>query len=403
MTSNSKLYFFNDTAHWKYVAVIALCLATIAFFQMGNRYEIVEQGILKNLDFRQLGNHWIGSSDGIFLTAGEVPALRLENQGRRQTMIAQVIFNPSRYENIHVAADIKLEAIVAGKSWWRQAGIILLGLDKKGVRMTYWPSEIALLSGSINWQRYEAVIPTSATMRRLQLFIFNGATSGVMDIKNLQIDAVEEALWSRATRLGLIAFWSIIGLWILLSLSMRYHKDLLAGLSIVAFLVMIAGALTPQPLLSETSGPTLEKVATFVAPKPASEVADTESTDETKTEKPPETAKDKKKPKQAVSPETSKSPRAAIQGAITGGGSAYTAHFVSHVVLAVLVFFAFSSKPWWRLLGYLLLAAATTEILQMFVITRSAGLNDGLANLAGVAGGLLLYFVWRSVRRSFSI
>lgn len=384
------------------MAVIALCLATIVFFQMGNRYETVEQGILKNLDFRQLGKRWVGSPKGVVLIPGAVPALRLDNQGRRQTLITQVIFNPSRYENIHVAADIKLEAIVAGKSWWRQAGVILLGLDIRGARMNYWPSEIALLSGSSNWQRYEAIIPTSAVMRRLQLFIFNGATSGVMDIKNLQIDAVEEALWSRTAKLGLIALWSIIGLWILLPLCICYRKDLPAGLSIVAFLVMITGALTPQPFLSETSGPALEKVATFVAPKPANEAADKEPTNETKTEKPPKTSKDKKKPKQAIAPVVSKAPRAAIQGAITGGGSAYTAHFVSHVVLAVLVFFAFPSAPWWRLIGYLLIAAATTEVLQMFVITRSAGLDDGLANLVGVACGILFYSVWRAVHRKFS-
>lgn len=398
MTSNSKPYFFNDTAHWKYVTVIALCLVTISFFQVGNRYETFEQGILKNLDFRQLGKHWIGSPEGITVTPGATLGLRLDNAGRRQTLVTQVIFNPIRYENIHVAADIKLDGVVAGKGWWRQAGIILFGLDNKGARMTYWPSKIALLSGSSDWQRYEAVIPTSATMRRLQLFVLNGGTSGVMEIRNLQIDAVEEARWSRVTRAILISLWLLIGLWILVPLSIRYRKNLFASLSIIAFLVMIAGALTPQPFLSETSDPALKKVASLLATPPPDEAPEIEPKNETKAGKPPEASKDRKLSNKKVAPKPGISPRSALQGAITGGGGAYTAHFVSHFALTLLLLYAFQATPWWRLIGYLLLAAATTEVLQMFIITRSAGLNDGLANLGGVAAGFLLYVCWRQLR-----
>lgn len=401
MTNISKPNFFNNAAHWKYVAIIVLCLATIGFFHMGNRYKTVEQGILANLDFKQSGRHWIGSSRGITLTPGPAPSLRLNNEGRQQTLITQVIFRPDRYENIHVAADIKLDDVVAGNTWWRQAGIILFGLDKKGARMTYWPSEIALLSGSSAWHRYEAIIPTSAAMRRLQLFVFNGSASGIMDMRNLQIDAVEEVSWSRAAKPTLIALWLIIGFWILIPLSIRNHKNFPACLSIIAFLVMITGALAPQPFLSETSGPTLEKVARLVAPPPTKKVPDTAAKEEKKIEKPPETSRDNKPRQKAAPPKSSEGPRAALQGAITGGNSAHAAHFVSHFGLTLLVFYAFGAMPWWRLMGYLLLAAATTEVLQMFVITRSANLGDGLANIAGVTGGFLLYLVWRAARQRF--
>jgi VanZ family protein len=43
------------------------------------------------------------------------------------------------------------------------------------------------------------------------------------------------------------------------------------------------------------------------------------------------------------------------------------------------------------------LAAATNELLQVFVITRSAGLADGFANVAGAVFGLFIVFTLRRI------
>jgi VanZ family protein len=59
----------------------------------------------------------------------------------------------------------------------------------------------------------------------------------------------------------------------------------------------------------------------------------------------------------------------------------------------------FRSVSWWRLTLYLLLAATTIELLQIFVITQSAGLLDGLANAAGIGAGLLLLYGMFAVRQ----
>jgi VanZ family protein len=50
-------------------------------------------------------------------------------------------------------------------------------------------------------------------------------------------------------------------------------------------------------------------------------------------------------------------------------------------------------------IAYLLLTAAATEVLQVFAVTRTAGLADGLWNGVGIAGGFAAYLVLRTAYR----
>jgi hypothetical protein len=395
MSVLAKSKFFSLSEKLKLVVILLLNIASLALFQLPDRYTLAHKNILPNADFSELGAHWNNSGKGIFLTANPGRHLILTNESRRQTLVTQAIDKPQRFENIRVSVDISVGNIAAGRSWWMQAGVLLLGYDKNRARMRYWPYRVALVSGTRDWKTYEAVIPISANMQRLQLFILHGGSSGQFLVRNLIVDAVEEEFWFRAAKVILIGFWIISGIWVLLPTLINRRRSAIAHLSFLAYISMLAGALTPQPLLSEILHPKLQTLAGFSKPpKVAGEKrAENGASKQQAKDKQLDAEKSPPGKKNLIASKMSHLP-----ANLEGDSGQYTAHFLSHIVLGLLVALAFRETAWWKLFAYLLLAATTIELLQVFVITRSAGFGDGSANAAGVTTGLAFYYILRRIR-----
>ncbi len=341
------------------------------------------------MNFKELGAHWTGSPAGIAITKGSAYTLVLVKRGTKQTLVTQTVPNPQRYENIRVAVDISLHDVSAGANWWRQAGVILLGFDKNKTRMAYWPYKVALISGTKAWAAYELVVPIATQMERLQLFLFHGGETGRVLMKNLRVDAVSERVWFYSAKFLLIGFWIALGLWVLVPLLVQRRNSVVAHLTFLVFISMLGGALMPQPELSQFVRPTLNVLTNLAkATRGAKEDRDTKTN---------VTQKAQKKAAQPADKPTAQSEKplhpqpAALPVRFEGDHGQYTLHFLSHVALGFLVTFAFRGTPPWKLFAYLILAATVTELAQIFVITRSAGIGDGLANMAGAATGLVLY------------
>ena len=395
MPYNSKLKFFHQCEKFKLLSVILLSAATLGLFETDGRYTILDQGLLPNLDFQQIGRYWRGTVAGVNFIPGPPATLVLRTSGRRQTFVVQTLANPHRFENIRIAVEARFDGIEAGRAWWQKAGVFVQSFDGNGDRMVYWPSEVAFLTGTHPWHRYDVVIPTNAAMKKMDIFILHGGKSGELRVRNLQVDFAEEAIWFSTSENALLYLWITAGIWILLPLAMQNRRAPLACLTLAAFIGILAISVLPQPLLSTSSKLALDKVAIFMTP--AKE--DTKTTAENVAQwEPSKNADNAKRPKkESVKGKNVQASKAQIQ--FKGDRQQYVAHFLSHAVLALLAGLAFSRAGWWRLSVCLLLASSTNEILQIFVVTRSAGLADGAANIAGAAAGLLLIYAYHFLRQ----
>ena len=404
MRYNSKRKFFYQNEKFKLFALMFLSLASLSLFAIEQRYEVFQEKLLPNLDFREVGKYWIGSRAGVYVIPGRPTTLVLNYDGQRQTLVTQTLRKPHRFENVRIAVDVKFDAVEAGPAWWHKAGVLALSYDQQGKRMTYWPSEIAFQSGTHDWRRYTAVIPTSKSMKTMQIFILHGGKSGALRIRNLQIDAAWETEWFVVAKHALLASWVAAALWILLPLIIQHRRNILAYLSLACFLGMLSVSVLPQPLLSTSSKPALDKLASLTTPAEAppetSEKAPAKK--ESPSPKDATATEEETKPQDeetSVATKTVRAKKPLLQ--VKGDPAQYAAHFLSHVFLALLVGLAFRRAAWWRLALYLLLAATTNELLQIFVVTRSAGVLDGVANAAGAAVGLLILYgflrIWRRV------
>lgn len=402
MLYNSKLKFFYYSENIKLFAVLILCAVSLGLFEVGNRYTHTQHQLLPNLDFRQGGKYWTGSTQGVRKQPGLPATVVFENDGRRQTLMTQSLHRLQRFDNIRVSAELKLDGVKPGSAWWQKAGVLVLSYDRAGKRMTYWPSEVAFLSGTQPWRRYETIIPTGRDIEKMQLFVLHGGTSGTLLIRNLQLGAVQQAVWFAWAEAALLALWAVAGIWILVPLMIRQRNAPIAYLALACFVGNLGLSVLPQPLLSTTGKPALDALATLSIPLP-DEAPPAEAVGQSpqESEPAPDTETSKSQTAEAKgaskSGETIRANRVSLQ--IKGDAGQYAVHFLSHFIISVLAALAFKTAAWWRLALYLSLAAAANELLQIFVITRSAGLGDGLANIAGAAVGLILVFTLRAAWR----
>jgi len=383
----------------KFATVVLLCLASVTLFSVPGRYVTARTGIVENLDFARGGRGWAGTP-GVSLRAGAGGAriLVLANEARPQAIIARTLPGPARFANIRIAADIRVRGVVPGPAWWNQAGFVLLSFDARGAKMKYWPWEVALLSGDRDWRRYEAVIPVAEAARRMALYLFLGGNSGTMAVRDIAVDAVNEATWFAVAEPALIALWIAVGLWILLPLVLRKRRSLAAGLALLALVGVFAGVLTPQPQLSDFTANARAAVQRLTAAfRPGAEVAEEAAKDKSAAAH----QKDKKAPPQkkpAADEKEAPPPGVAggfQPGALTAGDTSFIAHFAAHAILAFLVCLAFRKADWRLLLPGLLLVAVSDEVLQVFVVTRTADPLDGALNAAGIVAGVTGYRLWR--------
>lgn len=398
MPIKAKRKFFPYSEYWIPLALVFLSFATLAIFQIDGRYTVTQPDILPNMDFSEGGRYWTGPADGVRLSVSAPATLILSNDERRQTLVTQILRTPQRFDSIRVALDIKLDGVEPGDAWWQRAGVFLESRDRARRRMLYWPSEVALLSGTVPWTRFDRVIPTAAQMSYMQLFILHGGRSGVLQVRNLRVDAMAETAWFRSVKMLLIVLWGGIGLYCIAPLIVRRRRSPLAYLTLGAFAGMLAVSLTPQPLLSQSTVPIARTIATVAAPaesdREARKPADT--TRKAKDGKQADTDA-KTEPEQSDHGDTS-SAKGASPISLASDPMQYAAHFFGHVLLGVLAAMLFRETASWRLAGYLLFAASTNELLQVFVVTRSAGFDDGLANMAGAMVGLLTVVGMRTIR-----
>lgn len=402
MPCNSKRKFFHFNEKIKLICVLVLSVASLGLFEIGHRYALSEPQLLPNLDFRHGGKYWTGTPDGIRVVPGPPATVIVKNVSQHQTLMTQSLHNVQRLKNVRVTVDLKLDGITPGTAWWQKAGVLVLSYDRTGKRMTYWPSEVGFLSGTQPWRRYEAIIPVSQAMDKMQLFVLHGGIDGTLRLRNLQVAAVQEAGWFTGAETGILALWAVVGIWILLPLIIRHRTSPVAYLALACFIGNLGLSVLPQPLLSTSSKPAFEKIAALTAPaEKETQPADADGKSARKSGATPGTEASKPKTDEtgesAETGETVRADRASLL--IKGDLGQYAAHFATHFILSLLVGLAFKAAGWWRLVLFVSLAATTNELLQIFVITRSATLADGFANVAGAVFGLFIVFTlhraWR--------
>ena len=175
----------------KLVVTLTIAALTFLMFQIIGHHETVATNIIPNLSFEEGVKYWFRSQTSVSLLNKPLPIIEMKLATPPTPLVlGRSIPTPQRYTHIRVGADIKLDNVAPGALWWEQAGIFLRSQDKKNQKIRFWPNKAVLLSGTRDWARYETIIPVPDDARHMQLVVFLGGHSGVIQVTNISLDAV---------------------------------------------------------------------------------------------------------------------------------------------------------------------------------------------------------------------
>jgi len=380
----------------KVVVILLLCSASLAAFTSSARYETDRSEILPNQSWDSRVSHWQRTRHGVdLIRTDSIPTVVLTvGGGQRFAVLSQRIADPRRFKHIRIRVEAKLEDVLLGAEGWQQAGVMLRSFDRAGQRLWYWPYEVFASTGTSDWRRYDAVIPVGAEVAAMRLFLYHAGISGKLSLRALEIDAVSEAGWFKTTRLALIVLWCLAGAWVLVPLIFWRVRDLKGRVCLLLGIAILVAGLTPQPYFRDSANAV---VALLELPmeRSGSSVQTSRSNEGSGVHKEARESQERWTfPSPTIEPvdtEGSKAP-----GVIQN----LDLHLAAFAMLGFLAFFAFPNVPWPHLMLYLLLGALASEVLQVFSITRTAQVQDGVMNFLGIILGGVTYFLCRRFLRA---
>ncbi len=426
-----------------------LSILTLAFFAWDERLQPVGGGGLSNPDFLQGGSGW-SATPGALLLPDQGPAVALVTGPSRQiAYISQDVPEPRRFDFLRMSAEVRLENVFARDKDWQRAGIVLRPFDRFDQRLRYWPYVMFLGEGSGDWQRYQKTFPVSKAAGRLTLFLYNAGESGRFLVRGLTLTAVAETDVTRGTRYALIVCWAGLVLSAAAAMFVRTGTWSRWVLLLLGALIL-ASTLAPQPgliyLVGDSANRAFGVVDATVArlspeqPPAVPRSLPRELSGQTATPQDQPSPTDDRRPSDrdgTMAPSTpshDESPAAARQGVASAAGEGdiraeprrppptavlrqwldsvlyegrpilgldkqVIAHLGAFALFAGVLALSVSGIAALPLAGYLLLAAASSEVLQSFVISRDVELADFTVNAIGIFTGMAVGLAVRRWRR----
>lgn len=388
--------------------MLSLLMAVLTFliFQVISHFVAVESNIIPNLSFESGETYWGKSPVGVSLANKPLPVVEFTlAHPPKPLILGRVIPNPQRFSHIRVGADIKVDNVIPGDAWWERAGVILRSWDRQGRKIRFWPKTVAALSGTSDWIHYDSIIPVPDNAHLMQLLFFLDGRAGRMEVTNISLDAVTPSVWFDVAVKALIAGWVLLGLWVFAPLLYTARHRITACFALAAFLATLVAVLTPQPNLSNIAAKAISTTFSFVEPlrstfssttpkTPPSEASSNNKDESSEGSGPSKKPSQKIKPSVPLSKEFTRYVGMTPREFAAGGGSSFS-HIISHAAFSFFTVLAFPLAAPLLLGASLALAAVTTEMLQLFVVTRSTSMDDVIMNFLGVALGVLIAIATR--------
>lgn len=245
---------------------------------------------------------------------------------------------------LKLSADIKCDDVVPGKKPWNLARLLLVQNDGRNDRWNL-PHTLAALTGTAGWKNHHAVFTISPETRKIQVIAQLSQSTGLLQIKNVQLYPVNETLIFRWAR-GIILFaWGAFFLLLVASCLFLGKKKILSRLLLISALVaIIAGTTLPGDIKNQVSG----KIGTQI---------DTGN----------------------------ESFKAAILWDL-----AKVWHFCFFFLLGLILCLTMINASWIQPFVIIMLLAGSTEIVQLYINGRTALVSDFFIDAAGGVAGLIL-------------
>lgn len=353
----------------KKTALLLLCLITILFFNLNDRYAVIGPELIQNPSFDRNLAEWTHSSRGVYAPTPAVGGIRIHSDTPTNFIhISQAVPGIEHYPLLRISYAIKTSNVTPGQHDWMTARLVLTSTESTGDLMRQTTYVLQNIQGTHPWEHRKAVFSLAAGTIRTNVSAQLAQATGTMWIKDLSLTPVVEIDRFRKLRLAVTALWTIVILWIAVPIA-RSALGSTHRVTIVALALAIGfGTLMPETLKLHIGSLLTSSQANI--------------------EFPPIYSSD------AIFKFTPLLPPADIYK---------TGHFVMFTLLSIV---ALARRPYpispTKMLGYMLLLALVTEVLQLLVVGRSAQIGDLIIDAAGIVTGATLLWAARQFLPTFS-
>lgn len=338
----------------KILLFISLTLATLYLGVWYERYQPVGPELLPALQLDSEDSHWqsYGLQGAVIQESSEIVRLHSDDPAK-SVGLKFIITEPSRFQYLRLSADLKTKNVVAGKKGWQKARLLLSSHDAQGKWLPL-PHQVVTLEGNHPWKNYSEVFTISATAAQLRAGVQLPRATGTLWVKNLHLQEVTITPIYHYGRYVVFGLWGGFLFWLLFPYFQQSSRRFIRGGMLVVLVALFGGILLPGNLKMQV----LAQLKHWVQ-------VGTRLWD------------------QGVSRETVQGVAVLPWFDITKLG-----HFFLFALLARVLVFACPIHRRRVLLLDLLMLAAATELLQLFVIGRSPLFTDWLIDTGGILLGL---------------
>lgn len=340
--------------------IILLGVLSLGLFNVYPRYFPIGPELLRNSQLRTL-TAWRGSKQGVQLpdTGG---ALLFADDGNGMIALGQRV-GMEASGLLLFSCEIKSENVVNGKQDWETARVVLISHDRAGQALYNRPHVLANLQGSHDWRRVEKAFVIDEQVREVEAAAQLVRSSGAFSVRDFSLRPVMLKTEFLQYRWLLLAGWLFAGVWLglpLLLASLRSRQHAIVLLLVAGIVLGVCLPHDVKTLLGDALWPVKPKMEDGVG-------------------------------------------RLALDAQFFNtliGLPKLDVFKIGHFLLFALLAMTFASSKPYRLslatmLGYLVLLATTSELLQLFIPGRSSQLTDILLDLTGALCGLLLFALGR--------
>ncbi len=353
--------------HKKLAVFSVLALISILFANVFEPYRVVGPELLVNHDFRQELSGWEQSGPtGLVKYEHPQTVHILSNRPELFIGLSQKIENPERFKYLSLSGEVRTENVTSGNKGWNKARLIMSSHDQHG-RWLPAPHHVILLTGTNSWHPYGNVFEVHKDASEVRVTAQLPKATGSLWVKNMSVRQAVPRVSAKFFLISGIAIWSIFLLSLLLPYFRRARNGILQIAVCTVVVSLLAGTLLPSDIntqLRKESVNILHNVKHY-------------SLQETQ----PGSVQQRLKHDLPV--------RKILRIQKIG-------HFSLFVLLSLLLAVAYPKVSKWQLLIDVTILAAATELMQIFIESRTPLLDDLLLDSSGALLGLGI--IWLSQR-----
>ena len=351
----------------KVFTVVLLLLATTGLFKFVQRYEPCGTELLQNANFQQGLTYWkVHGARGAVSVFSGIVTLK-NSDASRSVSIRQTLPVPSGQSKLMLMAEVSTEGVEGGVEPWHKASLYLVGRNRGGEFLWKHSHMVMTLEGTRGWRCFSQVFPVIEEAVEFVVGIELGHATGMMQVRNLSLVPVKELSGFGIAVYGLLTCWCAVFLWVGISIIRSARPNIAYGFLIVVMVFIIFSVLVPGPMKTQFLGVLQGEYAKLIS---------------------------------FLSAEL---PWAHDLEGVGARTMPFALDKMGHFTLfAILAIFMRLARPKDWLVAqvlYLMLFAATTEVLQFFTIERGPRVGDWLFDVSGLAFGLVLITFIRGIKK----